>query len=162
MGPMLAAGAAMVVGTLVPLAFGALFMLAGKAVMTSVLAITISAMMGLKTMFGKSESVQAVKSLSAPAMRPLRYNSEAIFEQESTAYSNKGEAEAKAHDSDTDVFTGESVNNVHRGYYNGPGQLQSAGGPSQLHWDGGTNSAKSVNTDDEFNKTTGAKNGGYF
>lgn len=159
---MLAAGAAMVVGTLVPLAFGTLFMLAGKAVMTSVLAITISAIMGLKTMFGKSESVQAVKSLSAPALRPSHYDSEAIFEQESTAYRNKGETEA--HDSDPDVFIGESVNDVHRGYYNRPEpqQLpQSAGGSSRPQW-AGAGAAKSVNNDDKFNKTTGAKNGGYF
>ncbi|VVC33482.1 Protein of unknown function DUF1676 [Cinara cedri] len=163
MGPMLAAGAAMIVGTLMPLAFGALFMLAGKAIMTSMLAITISGMLGLKTMFGKSESVQAVKSLSAPA-HPLHYNSEALYEQESTAYrNNKGQTEAKVTDSGTDFFAGESNTNVHRGYYNDPKQTQQSrgDGPNRPQWDV-ANSAKSISNDGDFNKITAEKNDGAF
>jgi len=97
---MLAAGAAMMAGTLVPIAFGALFMLAGKAIMTSLMAITISGLLGLKALFGKHESSGHVKAYSAAAA-PLPHYTEAQFEQELGVY--KGQTEAKTHKSVTNL-----------------------------------------------------------
>lgn len=82
-------------GTLMPLAFGALFMLAGKAIMTSLMAITISGLLGLKALFSKHESSGHVKSYSA--MPPPPHYSEAQFEQDLGIY--KGQSEAKMHSS---------------------------------------------------------------
>ncbi|XP_022178640.1 uncharacterized protein LOC111039429 [Myzus persicae] len=101
LGPMLAAGVAMMAGTLLPLAFGALFMLAGKAIMTSLLAITISGMLGLKSLFSKHEQGH-VKAYSAPSA----HFSEAQFEQELGVY--KGQTEAKMHSSSANYYAGES------------------------------------------------------
>lgn len=98
---MLAAGVAVMAGTLLPLAFGALFMLAGKAIMTSLMAITISGLLGLKTLFGKHESGH-VKSYAAPAA----HYTEAQFEQELGVY--KGQTEAKMHSSSANYYAGES------------------------------------------------------
>ncbi|CAH1708428.1 unnamed protein product [Aphis gossypii] len=131
LGPMLAAGVAVMAGTLLPLAFGALFMLAGKAIMTSLLAITISGMLGLKALFGKHESGH-VKSYAAA---PAAHYSEAQFEQELGVY--KGlQTEAKMHSSSANYYAGES--NPPGAYFKGarpPAQEQDhhddEGGPDQ-------------------------------
>ncbi|CAI6367588.1 unnamed protein product [Macrosiphum euphorbiae] len=117
LGPMLAAGVAVMAGTLLPLAFGALFMLAGKAIMTSLLAITISGLLGLKSLFGKQEQGH-VKAYSAPAA----HFTEAQFEQELGVY--KGQTEAKMHSSSANYYAGES--NPPGAYFKGvrPPQLQ--------------------------------------
>lgn len=125
LGPMLAAGVAVMAGTLLPLAFGALFMLAGKAIMTSLLAITISGMLGLKTLFGKQEQGH-VKAYSAP---PAHFT-EAQFEQELGIY--KGQTEAKMHSSSANYYAGES--NPPGAYFKGirPSQQQvNDDGPDQ-------------------------------
>lgn len=112
---MLAAGAAVMGGTLIPIAFGALFMLAGKAIMTSLMAITISGLLGLKTLFSKHEHghVKAYAAQTAPAQY-----TEAQFEQELGVY--KGQTEAKMHSSSANFYGGES--NL-SGYYKANEQL---------------------------------------
>ncbi|XP_050533833.1 uncharacterized protein LOC126901439 [Daktulosphaira vitifoliae] len=91
LGPMIAAGAAVMFGTLMPLAFGALFMLAGKAIMTSMLAITISGLLGLKSLFSKQEGhYKAYMSVPAPVAG--HYSEQ--YEQEELY---KGQTEAKMH-----------------------------------------------------------------
>lgn len=107
---MLAAGLAVMAGTLVPLAFGALAMLAGKAIMTSLLALTISGMLGLKSLFSKHEGGH-LKSYSA--LPPAHY-SEAQFEQDLGVY--KGQTEAKMHSAAGGYYTGESSGRL-SGYY---------------------------------------------
>lgn len=111
---MLAAGMAVMAGTLFPLALGTLFMLAGKAIMTSLLAITISGLMGLKMMFSKPESGH-IKAYTAAAA-PLPHYTEAQFEQELGIY--KGQTEAKMMTSSAaNYYEGES-NQQMSGYYN--------------------------------------------
>ncbi|XP_060839427.1 uncharacterized protein LOC132920782 [Rhopalosiphum padi] len=117
LGPMLAAGVAVMAGTLLPLAFGALFMLAGKAIMTSLMAITISGLLGLKSLFGKHEAGH-VKSYAAP---PAHFT-EAQFEQELGVY--KGQTEAKMHSSSANYYAGES---------NPPGAYFKGSRPTQQH-----------------------------
>ncbi|XP_025198425.1 uncharacterized protein LOC112596823 [Melanaphis sacchari] len=102
LGPMLAAGVAVMAGTLMPLAFGALFMLAGKAIMTSLMAITISGLLGLKSLFSKHESGH-VKSYTAPS---AAHYTETQFEQEMGMY--KGQTEAKMHSSLANYYAGET------------------------------------------------------
>lgn len=99
---MLAAGMAMMAGTLLPIAFGALFMLAGKAIMTSLLAITISGLLGLKSLFSHHGSGgNHIKAYAAPSP----HYTEAHFEQELGVY--KGQPDAKMQGSVANYYTGE-------------------------------------------------------
>jgi len=151
LGPMLAAGAAVMAGTLVPIAFGALFMLAGKAIMTSLMAITISGLLGLKALFGKQESSGHVKAYSA--LPPPPHYSEAQFEQDLGIY--KGQTEAKMHGAGGNFFAGES--NL-SSYYKGAGSEQpeyfTAGAGVGPKFDGSHNG----DDHDERKKTRADKN----
>lgn len=122
---MLAAGVAMMAGTLLPIAFGALFMLAGKAIMTSLMAITISGLLGLKMLFTKQESGH-MKAYSAPpayySVPPAHY-SEAQYEQELGTY--KGQTEAKMHNSASNYYSGEAIG----AYYKGEQPLSNGSNP---------------------------------
>lgn len=139
---MLAAGFAVMAGTLVPLAFGALAMLAGKAIMTSLLAITISGLLGLKTLFGKHESGH-LKAYSAP---PQHY-SEAQFEQELGIY--KGQTEAKMQSAG--FYAGESSGRLSAsGYYKGEQQSNGSNQPDYY--------AASANVSPKFNTNENHKN----
>lgn len=113
----MAAGVAMMAGTLLPVAFGALFMLAGKAIMTSLVAITISGLLGLKTLFSKQEHGH-VKSYTAPSP----HYTEAQFEEELGVY--KGQTEGKMHSSSANYYANES--NPPTAYFKGmrPAQQQ--------------------------------------
>lgn len=122
----MAAGVAVMAGTLLPLAFGALFMLAGKAIMTSLMAITISGLLGLKTLFGKQESGH-VKAYSAAA--PQAHYSEAQFEQELGIY--KGQTEAKMHGSASNYYGGDSGS-----YYKGEQPLGNGSNPPEYYASG--------------------------
>lgn len=106
----MAAGFAVMAGTLVPLAFGALFMVAGKALMTSLLAITISGMLGLKALFSKHESSGHQKAYAAAP--PAPYYAETQYEHE-LGGQYKAQTEAKMHNSA--YYAGES--GLSGGYY---------------------------------------------
>ncbi|XP_050437142.1 uncharacterized protein LOC126843578 [Adelges cooleyi] len=121
LGPMLAAGAAVMGGTLLPLALGALFLLAGKAIMTSMLAITISGLIGLKSLFSKHETGHVKAYTSVPTAG--HYSEQ--YEQEMGLY--KGQTEAKMH---AGFYAGESTGQqTVAGYYKG--EQQSAGSNQQ-------------------------------
>lgn len=119
---MLAAGAAVIGGTLLPLAFGALVMLAGKAIMTSLLALTISGMLGLKELMGGKHGGGGghYKTYASAAMPPAHY-SEAQYEQELGVY--KGQTESKSHNSG--YYAGDS--NL-AAYYRGTSSEQQVNG----------------------------------
>lgn len=110
LGPIIAAGIAMMAGTLMPLAFGALFMVAGKALMTSLLAITISGMLGLKALFSKHESSGHQKAYTAVPSAP--YYAETQYEHD-LGSQYKAQTEAKMHSSA--YYAGES--GLSGGYY---------------------------------------------
>lgn len=122
---MLAAGVAVMLGTLVPLAFGALFMLAGKAILTSLLAITISGLLGLKSLFGGKHEAGHYKAYSAP---PPAHYSEAQFEQELGVF--KGQTEAKMHSSSGNYYAGDS--NL-AAYYKGAEQQSNGSDPPEYY-----------------------------
>lgn len=115
---MLAAGFAVMAGTLVPLAFGALFMLAGKALMTSLLAITLSGLLGLKALFGKHEAGHLKAYAAAPVASPHYVTAaEALqYEQELGTY-RAGQTEAKMHSTAGNYYAGGESNLS--GYYKG-------------------------------------------
>lgn len=117
---MLAAGLAVMAGTLGPLAFGALFMLAGKALMTSLLAITISGMLGLKSLFSKHEGGH-LKSYSGA---PVTHYTDAQYEQELGVY--KGQTEAKMHSTAGNYYNGQS--NL-SSYYKGEQEIEESNQP---------------------------------
>lgn len=118
---MMAAGFAVMAGTLVPLAFGALFMVAGKALMTSLLAITISGMLGLKALFSKHESSGHQKAYAAAP--PAQYYAETQYEHDLNGQ-YKAQTEAKMHSSA--YYTGES--GLSGGYYKSSSAEQQADG----------------------------------
>lgn len=127
---MLAAGFAVMAGTLVPLAFGALFMLAGKALMTSLLAITLSGLLGLKALFGKHEAGGHLKAYAAAPVAAPHYvtAAEALqYEQELATY-RTGQTEAKMHSAAGNYYAGGESNLS--GYYRGSAEQLAQDGTS--------------------------------
>lgn len=146
---MLAAGLAVMAGTLMPILFGMLFMLAGKAIMTSLMAITISGLLGLKTLFSKHEGGGHVKAYSAPSP----HYTEAQFEQELGIF--KGQTEAKMHSTAANYYTGES--NL-SGYYKGEQQINGSNQPEYYVAASAGASPKFHGNHNENNKITVDKN----
>lgn len=150
LGPMLAAGLAVMAGTLMPILFGMLFMLAGKAIMTSLMAITISGLLGLKTLFSKHEGGGHVKAYSAPSP----HYTEAQFEQELGVY--KGETEAKMHSTAANYYAGES--NL-SSYYKGEQQSNGSNQPEYYVPAGAGVNPKFHGNHSENNKIAAEKDG---
>lgn len=78
-GGTLMAGLMMMKGTLGAISFGALAMLAGKALMTGLMALMLSAIVGLKTLTGGAEKKTTYEIVSKPVYTaPHTYSTEEV------------------------------------------------------------------------------------